>query len=709
MSVDSLKQIITDYMKRNLSTYQVTVITKSANTLNSLGSNILKVMIDEFSSVAIDLETISSTPGSTLSSKLWTQTADQSNLKIGIIEVNDTTDADLELVEMLDFYINYSFWLRGKSIIFLTNGNAKQIFEKFVRYAWSQNFLDLTIVECVEETPKNGLQRMPDQEYLVFVHTFDPFRSEYYIDSLTEKTDILPDKLRDLHKYPLYVEVQDELGAFKPNEYFKEKKYEFAVYDDSIYRMTILAEAMNFFPVPFFKTIDSSKDIVNLDEPLVLEPPRVQSIAPGLHTKSFRLECAENMIDIDEDERTSPSVIENITLLEKRNFTAMSQINGIDIPRSVWKNVFYSDKLFSSSRIYQESIDFQLYMHTNEWINELDDIKLDMKRAKNILSSIVRIPNLEEVRLCVAQRAIVETNISSYNFLTVCIALVVMELIIFLSSRFLKLDKNVWSVSKIAHLLLGGSMTNQQKMSLRGKVLLISVYFASIIMMVLTGDELLKMMLTSKEILRFKTLKELADSGLSLHVLNKTKEYLLIYGKYNSHVQKIANRSITVESAEHIMDIISKDVTGGLIYGKLVQPRKSLKSPDVWSADGNLFETIIDDIITTDAFFMETNRNSPYIEQFEALFLKMIEFGLLHEYFETFSYHTIRSWFRSRATLSTASYSRHGEKNDRDVDIPLQFKLKIIIIIGYFLSCVALVWEFQNASRRRHYSRVRRV
>ncbi|KAJ8675146.1 hypothetical protein QAD02_010932 [Eretmocerus hayati] len=708
MSVGSLKRIITDYMKKNLSTYQVTVITKSANTLNSLGSSILKVMIDEFSSVVIDFEALSSTPGSTPPSKLWTQTADQSNLKIGIIEVNDRTNRDLEFQKMLESFINYSSWLRGKSIIFLTNGNAKGIFEKFVRYAWSQHFLDLTVVECVEETPKNGLQRMPDQEYLVFVHTFNPFRSEYYIDSLTEKTDILPDKLRDLHKYPLHVNAGEKLDAFKPNEYLMEKKFDYLRYDDNIFRMEILADAMNFFPIPIFRSMDTSNNVPN-GKYIVLEPPRMQSIDPSSHEVSYKLEPAQNMMGIDEEDKTPLSVIENKTSPGERNFDTISQVKRIDVPRSVWKNVFYNDKLFSSSKSYQKSTDFYLYAQRYDLIN--DDTKPNVKLIRDLYSSIVRVPIPSEVRLSVTQRKVVETNVSSYNFLTVCIALVVMELIIFLSSRFLKLDKNVWSVTKIAHLLLGGSMTSQQRMSLRGKILLISVYFASIIMMTMTGDELLKMMLTSKKILRFKTLKELADSGLSLHVLNATKVDLLRYGQYNSHVQKIANHSMVVESARNFHDMISKDVTGALIYGVLVWPRKSPESPDVVSADGIIFETIIDDIITTETFSMKMRMNSPYIERFKALYLKMHDSGLLHEYFEKFLYRSIRSWFRSRATYSAASYSRHGEKNDRDVDIPLQFKLKIIIMTGFFLSFVALVWEIftKNPNRRRYPPGVRRV
>ncbi|KAJ8675147.1 hypothetical protein QAD02_010933 [Eretmocerus hayati] len=710
MSVDSLKQIITDYMKKNLSTYQVTVITKSANTLNSLGSSILKVMIDEFSSVVIDSEAILSATDSTLSTKLWNQTADQSNLKIGIIEVNDRTNRDLELQKMLESFMKYSKLDRGKSIILLTNGILGLISPGFFRLAWLQDFLDLTIVECIDITPKYALRRLSKQEYLVKVHTFNPFRSEYSIDSLTEKTDILPDKLRDLHKYPLHVNAGEKLGAFKPNEYLMEKKFDYLRYDDNIFRMNILADTMNFFPIPVFESVDTSENFPN-SKRIFLEASLKQWISSSLHESKWKLEPAKSIIGIDDGEKTSHSVIENKTSFRGRSFAAISQIKGMGIPRSVWKNVFYNDKLLFTVDTNQKLIDFNLYPDKCCVMNEFDDITLYIEQIKNFSSSIAHIPVLKEIRLSVTQRKVVKTNVSSYNFLIICIALVVMELIIFLSSRFLKLDKNVWSVTKIAHLLLGGSMTSQQRMSLRGKILLISVYFASIIMMVLTGDELLKMMLTSKKILRFKTLKELADSGLSLHVLNATKVDLLRYGQYNSHVQKIADRSITVESANDFRVMISQDVIGGLIYGELVQPRKSPESPDVLSTDGIVFDTIIDDIIETEIYFIHSRINSPYKDRFEPILLKLRESGLLHDYFETFLYHSIRSWFRESATRSSASYSRHGEDNDEDVDIPLNFKLKIIIMTGYFLSCVALVWEIfiKNLNRRRYKSHLKRV
>ncbi|KAJ8675148.1 hypothetical protein QAD02_010934 [Eretmocerus hayati] len=699
MSVDSLMQIIADYMKKNLSTYQVTVITKSANTLNSLSSRIVKLMIDEFSSIVIDSKAITSAPGST--SKLWEQTANQSNLKIGIIEVKNTRAVDRELAKMLISFMKYNNQVRGKSIVFLTNRNGEQIFPGFLRYAWLQDFLDLTIVECIDITPKYALRRLSKQEYLVRVHTFNPFRSEYYTELLTEKTDILPDKLRDLHKYPLHVNVGEKLGAFAPNEYFVRKKFNYRTYTDNIFTMEILADTMNFFPIPHYKSIDTPKNITN-SQSVLFEESGVHLIPLDSQNENFKLEPGD-MISIDEYGKTSDSVIENKTSLEKRNFAAISQVKGMGIPRSMWKNIFYSDKLISSSNVNQPLIDFDLYWHKYRLKDEFD--------SKIFSSLIVKIPILSEVRLSVTQRKVVKTNVSSYNFLTVCIALVVMELIIFLSSRFLKLDKNVWSVTKIAHLLLGGSMTSQQRMSLRGKILLISVYFASIIMMVLTGDELLKMMLTSKKILRFKTLKELADSGINIHILNTTKERLLHYGQHNFHVQKIANRAITVESVDDFKVMISQDVIGRLIYGELVQPRKSLKSPDVVSADGIIFETIIDDIITTETFSMRMRMNSPYKDRFEPILLKLRESGLIHDYFETFLYHSIRSWFRESATPSSASYSRHGEDNDEDVDIPLNFKLKIIIMTGYFLSCVALVWEIfiENLNRRRYKSRLKRV
>ncbi|KAJ8675149.1 hypothetical protein QAD02_010935 [Eretmocerus hayati] len=215
------------------------------------------------------------------------------------------------------------------------------------------------------------------------------------------------------------------------------------------------------------------------------------------------------------------------------------------------------------------------------------------------------------------------------------------------------------------------------------------------IMMVLTGDELLKMMLTSKKILRFKTLKELADSGLSLHVLNATKVDLLRYGQYNSHVQKIANRSIIIESAMDFEKNITKDVTGALIYGELVRLRTppGPKTPNVSSRDHVLFRTIIDEIIISQMHLMKLKENSPYRERFEAVVIKLSESGLLKEYLEI---------FMSNTTRSAALYPRHRKENDRDIGIPLEFKLKIIIVIGNFFACATLIWEIfiKNPNQR---------
>ncbi|KAJ8675134.1 hypothetical protein QAD02_010920 [Eretmocerus hayati] len=198
----SLKHIV-DYMENNLSTYQVTVTFTSAKELGNLGSKIVESITDEFSSVLIDESVFEEIPAVKSLNNLWRRAIYQSKLKVVVMEVSHNRNILQELDSAIFFLMEYSPLVRGQCIIFLINGNGQSL-EPFLRHAWSRDFLDLTVVEWVNTTQTWTLATTEILNSEVLIHLFNPFQDKYTKDKLSNTTDILPHKTRDLHGYHFY-------------------------------------------------------------------------------------------------------------------------------------------------------------------------------------------------------------------------------------------------------------------------------------------------------------------------------------------------------------------------------------------------------------------------------------------------------------------------------------------------------------------------
>ncbi|KAJ8675121.1 hypothetical protein QAD02_010907 [Eretmocerus hayati] len=236
-------EYIIGYIKDNLSTYQVTVMTKSINALGSFSSSIVKTMIDEFSSVVVDTSTIER-PSMSVSEKLWNRTVDQSKLKIGIVELQHNSDTFKELSYVLDFFMTYSEFVRGKCIIFLVNGNGQSL-EQFLNYAWSKDFLDLTVIEWIDEGSKKTIQSGNTSTKKVLNHVFDPFKKIYTRNILTNKTNILPNKVMNLRRHRFNLSVDKQFIVYYDRNYTKKGRI-FTYHGKDTIRMRLIAEALNF-------------------------------------------------------------------------------------------------------------------------------------------------------------------------------------------------------------------------------------------------------------------------------------------------------------------------------------------------------------------------------------------------------------------------------------------------------------------------------
>ncbi|KAJ8675128.1 hypothetical protein QAD02_010914 [Eretmocerus hayati] len=597
---------IVNYMKENLSTYQVTVMAKSINALGSFSSSIVKIMIDEFSSIVVDSSLMDTIPANRSYGNLWDRTSDQSKLKIGIVEPETNSDTIEKLLDMLDFFKQYSEFLRGKCIILLINGKGQSL-ERFLRFAWSKDFLDLTVVEWIDDTSSKrtlGSSSYTDPE--VFIHFFNPFEEKYTKKSLSEGIDLLPDKLKNLQGHQLSTAVLVSEEFVNPDKNHGDLNDFDEFQGEDIYRAKLLAETMNFSTILKFMVY---KNWMSLEKSLELE-----GLQPDFFTTSFL---------------TTP-LIGNISRAEY-----MNRLNTV-----------------SGSTIY-------------------------MSRLKG-------------KRLYIIQQK-VTLNHNSINFFLSCGSLITLLLIFTIFSRIIQLNGDVWSILEITRALMGRSMmANHRAKRLGEKIFLVTVYFTSMMLMITTLNELNKMNLNEREVLRFKTLKELADSKVSLRVTNSTKIHLSRWGQFNPVLREIAEQSVATESFDPLLISIPRNASSSWVYGGL-DDMSIEKSPHVLTFDQIWFACEIEDDIES-IEMIRVRENLPYKDNFKKVIQKSIEAGLSNAYLEKEMHYFMRSSWQIRSKSSTF-YPHHNIKNDTDVEMPLEVRLIIIILIGYCLSFVVLAFE----------------
>ncbi|KAJ8675141.1 hypothetical protein QAD02_010927 [Eretmocerus hayati] len=592
----SLKYIV-DYMKSNLATYQVTLMSTSTEKFESFGSKIVKLVTDEFSSIVINRSGFEKIPKVKSIRNLWDRIIDQSKLKIGIVEIHDEQDVLIELEPMILYMMWHSPFFRGKCIILLINGRGQSL-EPFLRLAWSNDFLDLTVVEWVNKTQTRTLTATETLSSEVFIHIFNPFQDKYTKDRLSNTTDILPCKARNLHGYNFHADPRGAPG-------FGNRKRS----DDS----------------------------------------EVKPIKYLMDTLNFTMTYA---VVNDSNHGKSPIVA-----------------------------------LFNRNTSRGRRIDFRLNSYLSRPSANFSDVTTDMNFFKDFLAMFVYKSSFREYRFSLLQGKITEFRISS-NFLTTFVILFAMCLIFLLSSRIMGFDKRIWSLVNIARVMMGGSLEIRRRTRLGEKILLITLYFVSIIMITLTSDELLKMSVSKRDVLQCTTLEELADSRVTLHIEKKTSEFLSWIGGNDPKFQKIANKS-TIVSHDDVINAYDHPTSVNLKY--LALSEVPVQFPRVVKMRSNLYMVYLREVIMPRMEYMPTRLDFPLKRRFAEFFLKLSESGLIvhHQMLENFKLlNNMNEW-----GMLWEMYPQYGPDMDQEEEVSLTQRLLMILVSGYVLASIVLIWE----------------
>ncbi|KAJ8673249.1 hypothetical protein QAD02_004511 [Eretmocerus hayati] len=145
-------------------------------------------------------------------------TSERSDLKIGIIDAFYQSDSKTtSMMEMLGFIEQQNILVRGKCMIIVID-NDNSTYEPFLRFGWQKKYLDLSVVELVamDGSEMGDLGSLQRQKSRAYVHIYNPFKKVYSKEILAENILIFPDKLKNLHKYPL--NVFSSSSMFKKND-----------------------------------------------------------------------------------------------------------------------------------------------------------------------------------------------------------------------------------------------------------------------------------------------------------------------------------------------------------------------------------------------------------------------------------------------------------------------------------------------------------
>ncbi|KAJ8687134.1 hypothetical protein QAD02_022928 [Eretmocerus hayati] len=278
---------VIDWIEENLSHHKISIVVENMAKLSPSSSNIVKQIAHRLPTVFEDYtrwnqtEKYITTAGDSPSESdpPINENLDEFNasvidypvelvrLKIGVLEFQDGSDPTKNLIQMFTYFMDHKFSTRGKCFIFLFNKNSSDL-GPFLRHAWTENFLDMTVVEWTlgdhnfwTYSDHFDKVRFPNP----IIHTYDPFRNDYRKDYLTKSMNIMPDKLKDLNGFGLKVEVYED----EPNVMLKRNSKGMVDWKSStgfdIFLARTLAEKMNFTLVPW---LSSRRDLLHEDKSL---------------------------------------------------------------------------------------------------------------------------------------------------------------------------------------------------------------------------------------------------------------------------------------------------------------------------------------------------------------------------------------------------------------------------------------------------------
>ena len=193
--------------------YQVAILYNHAiKSGNFKIENIISTITSRFPTTKISVEEATEEKAQQLKSQPAFN--DPRKTTLFVILHSSQTNPNTSSLAGMDFILKLSgAATRPKLLMVVFQEKEKPSYENLLRYLWTKQILDATLVELVEEkTGKEDYFLNPGKEH-VTIHHFDPFRNMSLKKKNSLKKNLFPDKTRNLSGYKVNVGVIDAPGS----------------------------------------------------------------------------------------------------------------------------------------------------------------------------------------------------------------------------------------------------------------------------------------------------------------------------------------------------------------------------------------------------------------------------------------------------------------------------------------------------------------
>ncbi|KAJ8682414.1 hypothetical protein QAD02_018206 [Eretmocerus hayati] len=202
-----------NYIREEMSVFKVNIITPTSGDRTPLVDEIIQGTNQNFVSNNLNYDNLTLIQDPVLLEdrmKIYgfEKIFERNALTMGIIECKNGSSVMRDMFTMLKYFHALNPLTRGKYILNLITKERVNLTSFFQR-AWSQAFLDLTVLEWIQKSANSFVTaRMISNSTAierVIVHSFNPFNNTINREILMQHTVIFPNKVKDLHKFPLVV------------------------------------------------------------------------------------------------------------------------------------------------------------------------------------------------------------------------------------------------------------------------------------------------------------------------------------------------------------------------------------------------------------------------------------------------------------------------------------------------------------------------
>ncbi|KAJ8666962.1 hypothetical protein QAD02_008624 [Eretmocerus hayati] len=218
-------------IKYNLSPYKIVVIAETLNNLSPLSRKIIQRADEDCGAMISDYDGIGQMNDYhevDLKSPTYEfSILGPSALVISIVETRHKFDLSSKMRTVLEKFDEQKSFGTSK---FLINLITDQTFDSdnILRASWSEyRFVDTTIIQWIPNDHIQGttINVTHELSHQVFVYSYNPFNNTFRAETLTDGTELFPEKLKDLHEFPFITTLYFEPPLHATVRHLSEKQY----------------------------------------------------------------------------------------------------------------------------------------------------------------------------------------------------------------------------------------------------------------------------------------------------------------------------------------------------------------------------------------------------------------------------------------------------------------------------------------------------